>query len=306
AEAGITIAKAAENTSENEKHYETAISVIKITDKLLTVFLGGTIENNILREIKQECIKIAENQASEYMFFVKGAEILADILLDISEYWMNKNKMNGKETPIIGAWNKNGELWDKTKYQPKGNSNFAERNFRDAAAWLTALLHKSKEDWGIHKYVDKNDLTKEQSKKGDKDAYDLWSWTLWENKVTKYKWEENEWKKVNKGEEEPEKWKDMTSEVLWERYKDINYEEGNKAANYKKKKREFLKAIAAKNGLFYAIIKMVTLMGNWENKKPEQRAQELILITVKASSSIATIVKNLKKKNNIKHIPFSL
>ncbi|MDJ1648545.1 hypothetical protein [Mycoplasma phocimorsus] len=294
AEAGITIAKAAENTSENEKHYETAISVIKITDKLLTVFLGGTIENNILREIKHECIKIAENQASEYMFFVKGAEILADILLDISEYWMNKNKMNGRETPIIGTWNKNGELWDKTKYQPKGNSHFAERNFREAAAWLTALLHRSNKDWGLHKHVDTKDPKIERNNKERDKTYDLWSWSLRDKKVVQYDW------KVN-GQDEPKKedkehiWEEKWLEVLWERFKDINYDEERSKEKHKIHKWKYLKAIAAKNGLFDAIIKMVTLMGNWENKKPEQRAQELILITVKASSSIATIVKNLKK-----------
>ncbi|MDJ1647723.1 hypothetical protein, partial [Mycoplasma phocimorsus] len=58
AQAGLTIAEAAAE-NEQEKHYETAKKAVGIANKLFQIVLGGTIDSNILRDIKDEAASIA-------------------------------------------------------------------------------------------------------------------------------------------------------------------------------------------------------------------------------------------------------
>ncbi|MDJ1647338.1 hypothetical protein, partial [Mycoplasma phocimorsus] len=269
-----------------EKHYETAKKAVGIANKLFQIVLGGTIDSNILRDIKDEAASIAYDYASDQWVFIKGAEILADIVLDIQEYIMQKSRDAHKESALNATWNSKGKIWTQEQYIPQKKDVFANRNFRKAIGWVFAMFYKNEKNGngGIHKYVKGNINTEADNTQGN--DCDIWKISIIDkdNINTKLKNIKDANNKNDVG------WQ----EVIRAKYEDFIYFENDKAKPAKKRKFEVLKSFAAKNGLFDAVVKTLQLISNWDNKNPEQRAQELVNITVGATAAIAKIVKNLK------------
>ncbi|MDJ1646553.1 hypothetical protein, partial [Mycoplasma phocimorsus] len=282
AQAGLTIAEAAADSGE-EKHYKTAWKAVGIANKLFQIVLGGTIDSNILRDIKDEAASIAYTYAGEQWVFIKGAEILANVVLDIQEFIMQKSRDAHKESALNAAWNSKEKLWTQDQYLAQKKQLFAERNFTEAISWIFAMFYKNDENNpGIHKkmFYKENDITLNNEKgKTNKEELDIWCYRAWD-----------EYSKKNN------KWKGTWKTIVEEKYKDFIYRESDKAPIEKRAKYEVLKSFAAKDGLFDAVIKTLQLINNWDIKKPEARAQELVKITMEATASIAKIVKNLTKK----------
>ncbi|MDJ1646148.1 hypothetical protein, partial [Mycoplasma phocimorsus] len=292
AQAGLTIAEAAANNGE-EKHYKTAWKAVGIANKLFQIVLGGTIDSNILRDIKDEAASIAYDYAENHWHFIKGAEILADIMLDMQEFIMQKSRDAHKESAFNASWSTRDKLWKIEQYEAQKKEEFAQRNFKQLTAWLFAMFyHNDKDESGIQKYIKENG---EEGKKGVNNNYKLWSWYYNimspNSKIKKFN------SKKGEEEEEKEKFKDKKWQLVKWKFEDFIWNENNSKDKTKQRKFGVLKSIAAKNGLFDSVIKTIKLISSWDNKSPDSRAQELVNITVGVTAAIAKIVKSLKKTN---------
>ncbi|MDJ1647647.1 hypothetical protein, partial [Mycoplasma phocimorsus] len=284
-----------------EKHYETAKKAVGIANKLFQIVLGGTIDSNILRDIKDEAASIAHTYADEHWHFIKGAEILADIVLDMQEFIMQKSRDAHKESAFNASWSTRDKLWTLNQYEAQKKEEFAQRNFKNLVGWLFAMFyHNDNESLGIQKII-KSDGG-EDSKKSENSAL-LWSWWYKQQEIKVFK-KENRETKINNKSVNSDFFKDKKHEKDWNatlvrwRFEDITWNEGENKNPIKKRKWETIKSITAKNGLFDAVIKTIKLINDWDNKKPDSRAQELVKITVEATASIAKIVKNLKTSSS--------
>ncbi|MDJ1648965.1 hypothetical protein, partial [Mycoplasma phocimorsus] len=142
AQAGLIIAEAAAWNGE-EKHYKTAWRAVGIANKLFQIFLGGTIDSNILRDIKEEAASIAYDYANEHWHFIKGAEILAEIILDIQEFIMQRSREKGNQSAFNASWKSKDKIWKIEQYEAQKKEEFAQRNFKDLVGWLFAMFYQN-------------------------------------------------------------------------------------------------------------------------------------------------------------------